>query len=549
MFKRVASLVVITALLASPAAALPAESVEIDGVSATRIVIAPAQSALALTIKAGLKKALEKAGTSARAADDARQLYYLYGARGFEPLWLTEKADGGIAFSKNAAAIVDVFKDAEKTGLRPSDYLTDDISLDVAITDPEALAHLETAFSAAALRYAQDTFSGRIKPSSVSGYITIAPRPLNETATLKALATTTDPKQYLLNLEPKHREFVALKAALAKFDTDTTDKIVTIPDGNILRPGGRDTRVALLRERLDLPAIAADADADSYDEDVVAAIEAFQGSLGLVVDGIVGPATVAALNGGVATTREDIVANMERWRWMPEDLGEFMVHVNIPEFRLNIMNDGHVAYTTRVVTGKKSNQTPVFSDEIEHIVVNPYWNVPSSILVKEIGPKLAPDPDYVARNNMELLYGGKVVDAAAVDWSNTSVSKFRIRQRPGSGNALGSVKFLFPNQHDVYLHDTPSKSLFARSFRAYSHGCVRVDNPWEFAVALLQEEPTIQIASLESQRGGTERWNNLKKHIPVHITYFTLRVDEDGTVRSYGDVYGHNARLIELLNK
>jgi murein L,D-transpeptidase YcbB/YkuD len=235
-------------------------------------------------------------------------------------------------------------------------------------------------------------------------------------------------------------------------------------------------------------------------------------------------------------------------------MGDFHVLVNIPEFRLYVEQGSEatgfeVAYTTRVVTGKPTNQTPIFSDEIEHIVVNPYWNVPSSIATKEIAPHLAANPSYLASQNMELLYGGKIISASAVDWSLTSINNFRIRQRPGAGNALGEVKFLFPNSHDVYLHDTPSKSLFARAYRAYSHGCVRVQNPWDFAQALLAHEPKLTVASLESEIGGGERWNNLSAKVPVHLAYFTLRVDPDGTIRSYADVYGHNKRLISLLNQ
>lgn len=535
------------ALIASPAFSVTPEIVNINGVTATRISVAPPQSPLASTIKSGLKASYRNSKPSSRAFKDAEQLYFFYGARGFEPLWLSQDVSGKIAFSKNAQKIIDVFKTAHLTGLKPSDYLTDDIDLDIIGNNPEKLARLETAFSAAAMRYAQDTFSGRIKPSAVSRNFDVKSRPLNEAKTLMDLASTQDPQEYLLNLEPKHREFVALKAALAKFEAGEVDDTVVVPDGGILRPGKYDKRAAILRERLDLP--PAIDNATYYDDTLVAAVEAFQSSLGLIVDGVVGPATVAALNGGSATSRADIVANMERWRWMPEELGEFMVHVNIPEFRLSIMDHGTPSYTTRVVTGKKANQTPIFSDEMEHIVVNPYWNVPSSILVNEIGPKLSPDPEYISRNNMELLSGGKVIDASAIDWSTNSVSNFRIRQRPGRGNALGSVKFLFPNKHAVYLHDTPSKSLFSRSFRAYSHGCVRVHNPWEFAEALLKRETTVKIASLEGQRGKNEKWNNLNSHIPVHITYFTLRVDETGMIRSYGDVYGHNAKLIALMEE
>jgi murein L,D-transpeptidase YcbB/YkuD len=204
-------------------------------------------------------------------------------------------------------------------------------------------------------------------------------------------------------------------------------------------------------------------------------------------------------------------------------------------------------HTTRVVVGTPKHQTPVFNNAIKHVVVNPYWNVPASIAANEIRPNLVANPGYLDSQNMEMLYGGKLVNASAIDWTQTNIQQFHIRQRPGAGNALGRIKFLFPNQHDVYLHDTPSKSLFSRTFRAYSHGCVRVENPMEFAAALLQLEPELTAARLEASFGPKEQWFNLKHHIPVHISYFTLRVSEDGTIRSYGDVYGANKKLIELL--
>jgi murein L,D-transpeptidase YcbB/YkuD len=184
---------------------------------------------------------------------------------------------------------------------------------------------------------------------------------------------------------------------------------------------------------------------------------------------------------------------------------------------------------------------------IRHVVTNPYWNVPASIKANEIKPNLLANPGYLDGQNMEMLYGGKVVNAAAIDWTQTNIQQFHIRQRPGARNALGQVKFLFPNQHDIYLHDTPSKSLFSRTFRAYSHGCVRVENPMEFAGALLALEPNLTRDTLEASFGPKERWFNLENHIPVHLSYFTLRVDEDGTIRSYGDVYGANKKVIELL--
>jgi murein L,D-transpeptidase YcbB/YkuD len=547
----------LAALMAlAPGVVAAQEVVTVAGVEATRVVIAPPRSELARIIKSGLSAAYFAADKGSRAYDQAQKLYYFYGARHFEPLWLSTDDAGKVVFSTKAETILDVFRTAEREGFRPTDYLTPDLDVAAAGTDPAKLAALETAFSAAVTRYAQDAYGGRVAPTDVISTWTIAPKRLNDAEFLVKLAASDTPDAVLRDLSPKHREFLGLKAALAKFyDGSVIDAAVTIPEGKLLKPGMQDERVTLLRQRLNVPepeipeTAGAEAAADlNYDAPLVTAVEAFQDSLGLTADGVIGPATVAALNGGSATTKEDIIANMERWRWEPEVFGDFQVTVNIPEFRLWIMDKDKVHYTTRVVVGTPKHQTPVFNDEIEHIVVNPYWNVPASIAQNEIRPNLLANPGYLASQNMEMLYGGKVVNASTIDWSQANIRSFHIRQRPGERNALGRVKFLFPNQHDVYLHDTPSKSLFARSYRAYSHGCVRVENPMDFADALLAVEPDLSGAALEAMFGDTERWVNLKNHIPVHISYFTLRVDEDGRIRSYGDVYGANQRLIELLN-
>lgn len=529
--------------LFSPALAVTPETIEINGHEATRIIIAPPETALARIIKTGLRQNLEEADQSS--VEDALKLYYFYGSRHFRPLWLDERPDGVITWSLNAEKLMEEFYKADYSGLNPDDYLNPEFQIPPSAADPTQLAELETRFSDAALKYAGHLHSGRIDPRRVSSSITERPPAFDAADTLKALATAGDPMSVLAGLEPEHREYLALKTLLADYISGKVAEVEAIPDGGMLRPGMQDDRLPLLRKRLKLP--EPETDPLTYDDATVAAVEAFQESQDLLVDGIVGPATVAALNGGEATSQGDIVANMERWRWMPEDMGSYHVEVNIPEFRLAIMDGGEVSYTTRVVTGTPKNQTPIFSDEIEMIVVNPYWNVPSSIAVNEIGPKLVSNPGYIDNNNMELLYGGQIVDAAAVDWSSTSVSSFSIRQRPGVSNALGSIKFLFPNRHNVYLHDTPSKSLFARSYRAFSHGCVRVQNPWDFADALLTYEPKVTLAGLEAELGGREQWNTLGQHIPVHLVYFTLRVDQDGTVRSYGDVYGINSKVKQLL--
>jgi len=524
--------------------AIAQESVTINGVAAQRVIIAPPQTDLARSIKAALAADYDAAHPDSAAYDAAQKLYYFYGARGFAPLWLTLSTDGKAAFSANAQKIIAVFKQSYLEGLRPADYLTSELSLDANSSGPAQLAGLETAFSAAAVRYAKNAFSGRINPSSVSHSITQKPPELDGAKFLLQLASSNEPDKLLLSLSPKTREFLALKTALARALKDNKADPIVIAGGKILKAGMSDKRVAVLRRRLDLPA---NGQSDVYDGKLVEAVKAFQLDMGLKVDGVVGPATIAALNAKNAISKQDIIANMERWRWLPRDLGKFYVFVNIPEFSLTVVRDNETTFQTRVVVGKRQFQTPIFSDEIEYVVVNPYWNVPSSIARNEIGPAIVSDPGYLAANNMELLSDGQVINAARIDWSSTSIDKFRIRQRPGRNNALGTIKFLFPNEHSVYLHDTPSKYLFSRSRRAYSHGCVRVQDPMAFAQALLINEPKLSRASLENQFGASERWNSLKTHVPVHLAYFTLRVNADGDIRAYGDVYGINAKLKQML--
>jgi murein L,D-transpeptidase YcbB/YkuD len=538
-------LVSLVALLAVTVPVSPAIAQQGSDIKASRVVIAPPRTDLARTIKEGLSAAYYGARPDTAAHAEAQRLYFLYGERHFEPIWLSEDAKGKVTFSPAAAKIITLFENAEAEGLDPADYLTGSISRDKLSGDGIALATLETAFSSATMRYAQHLHNGRIDPLAISPLLDVKPKTIDEAALLESLAKSDDPATILFALEPQHPEFQALKAALANFERSSATRPTPIGDGPVLRPGNSDTRLPAIRDRLKLSASTS----ELYDQLTVDAVEAFQEGQGLEVDGIIGPATVAALNGGVATRREDIIANMERWRWMPSDLGDFRVFVNIPEFRLWIERDGQPEYTTRVVVGTTRNQTPVFSDNIRHVVVNPYWNVPSSIIRGEIAPAVLANPGYTDSHNMDLLYNGTPVSPWQVDWSQVSTSNFpfRVRQRPGAGNALGQIKFLFPNKHDVYLHDTPSKSLFSRSYRAFSHGCVRVEDPMAFADALMANEPSISRASLEAMFGPSERWVNPETQIPVHLAYFTLRVDGDGTIRSYGDVYGHNEKLIAAM--
>jgi murein L,D-transpeptidase YcbB/YkuD len=401
MNKLVVGVVALFAILAQPVMAQQA----VASLETSRIVIAPPQNDLARIIKDGLSTAYSgtRAGTAPH--DDAQRLYFLYGARHFEPIWLNEDAAGKVGFSPAADKIIALFRDAAIEGLRPGDYLTPAIELNAIPSDAMAMAGLETAFSAAVMRYANHLHNGRIRPQSVSENFDIKAKPIDEAALLARLAASDDPAAILGELEPRHPEFLALKAALANFEDTNAARPIPIGPGPVLRPGNSDARLPAIRARLKLAASTSTA----YDQATVTAIEDFQKGLGLEVDGIIGPATIAALNGGAATRREDIIANMERWRWMPSELGDFNVLVNIPEFRLAITRGGQEEFTTRVVVGTTKNQTPIFSDNIRHLVVNPYWNVPSSIVRGEIAPAAMRNPGYIDSQNMDLLYNGSAV--------------------------------------------------------------------------------------------------------------------------------------------
>jgi len=243
---------------------------------------------------------------------------------------------------------------------------------------------------------------------------------------------------------------------------------------------------------------------------------------------------------------ERILANMEQWRWMPDDLGAFHIWVNIPEQLLRVVRDGRVIRTERIVVGKPDAQTPIFSNEMKHLIFHPFWFVPDSIKINEILPGLRRGRRVLARQNLRLQLNGKDVDPSRYNWSRTDIRRFHVYQPPGRRNALGIVKFMFPNKHAVYMHDTPSKSLFKASARAFSHGCMRVQHPVEFAELILAEDQGMspeQVRALAASDAPENNQINLSRHIPVHMVYFTMRVEDSGKVSTFKDIYGHEERI------
>ncbi len=473
-----------------------------------------------------LRDALTERGAEKRFAlkSERTAVDAFYKARGYVPVWI----ENGAPTARMKAAIARLHA-ADADGLDPKDYPTPDLK---DATTPEALADAELKLTQSLLTFARQAEGGQVAPSRISTNIEFSPPAPDPARVLKTLAETQDVAKTLDGYNPPHAGFRALKAKLAELRgrSGNEPEVVRIPAGRALSPGGKDERVSALRERLGVPA----SEDSTYDDALVEAVKAFQKSKGLRPDGIVGGNTVAALNGRSASHQADvIVSNMERWRWLPRDLGKSYVMVNIPDFTLKLMHNGTAMYKTKIVVGKPGTPSPSFSAKIETIQVNPTWHVPQSIIYNEYLPALQQDPSVLARM-------GLVMERAR----DGSIS---IRQPPGERNALGRIKFNFPNRYQVYLHDTPDKSLFGHARRAYSHGCMRVQNPTQFGEALLAigGQPSEQFSAqkLQGMFGSSERWLKMRASIPVHLVYFNAYVDEAGHLVVRDDIYGYDKRV------
>jgi murein L,D-transpeptidase YcbB/YkuD len=482
-----------------------------------------------------------------------------------KPLWVD--ANG---LTDRGKAVIAEIKDADEYGLRSADYPLP--KTDSSSASPDWLADAEIAVSYAVLDYANDARGGRIRPQRLSENLDPSlalPDPLE---VIESIAIRSDPAAYLRSFQPDQPQFEALRQKLIALRGGKTVIVAAkkpadfIPDGPVLKLGVVNAQVALVRKRLGVPAQPG-ADENTYDMGVALAVQRFQEANGTYGDGAVGLGTRRLLNGEASAQPHEgassakiraILINMERWRWLPHDLGPYYVNVNIPEFMLRVVEDGKPVHTTRVVVGKPDKETPVLSNEMQEIVFGPFWNVPTSIKIEEIRPYIREEASWFGgggfntavfqRHNLRIKYAGQEVDPAVVDWNRVDIRSFDIYQPPGPDNVLGKVKFVFPNKHDVYMHDTPQKFLFAQPVRAESHGCMRVENPDQLAAVLLKHDQGWSEARTESAMDDAyDSHVALHQKIPVYITYFTLKVNEDGSLTSYGDIYGHDARMAAAL--
>ncbi|MCK5647482.1 MAG: L,D-transpeptidase family protein [Gammaproteobacteria bacterium] len=330
-----------------------------------------------------------------------------------------------------------------------------------------------------------------------------------------------------------------------------------IPSGVVLKPGMQDSRVPLIQARLqvsgDLKKNIIEAADHNYSERIEAGVKAFQYRHNLEVDGVIGKGTLEQMNVSVESRIEQIRANLERIRWVKRNLGDEFVLVNIAGFKVYYFQDNKLIWQSRAQVGTDYRKTPVFRDDINYLVFNPTWTVPPTILSKDILPKLKKDSGYLQKKNMNVINSkGKIIDASKINWSTMTAKKFpyMIRQEPGPSNALGRVKIMFPNKHLVYLHDTPSKSKFKRTERAFSSGCIRVENPFELAELLLKDsDKWNQQSFAEMLATGKLKNVNLPEKVPVLLLYFTTQIDENGKMIFYKDIYNRDEKIIKGLKE
>jgi murein L,D-transpeptidase YcbB/YkuD len=480
-----------------------------------------------------------------------------YAAREYSPAWIEDAKP-----QPQIEALVKALKAAQDEGLDPELYNVGVIDarreeasrgfLSAKGFDPKEAGVFDVWFTYLYLKYASDLADGLSDLAHADSSWQIKPEKFDPRGRLEQALAEDRVAESLLELTPDNPHYRALRRARAEHramaDGGGWPKV---PAARV-KPGARHAAVPAIAARLrasgDYKGSVPEAGAPApYTPELVEAVKRFQRRHGLADDGVVGPGVVAAMNVPLATRIKQIELNLERWRWLPRDLGDRYILVNIPEYHLEVWEGERVPLSMRVVVGKEETPTPIFNDEMSYLVFSPYWNVPPSIAEGETLPAVLSDPGFLARTNMEVLdTDGTVIDPTAMDLSDPA--RYRFRQKPGSDNSLGLVKFMFPNQFDVYLHDTPADSLFARASRSFSHGCVRVEDPVALAEYVLRDQPAWDRERIaEAMNAHEEKTVKLRSKLPVYLGYWTARISGDGLVQFRPDVYGIDRQQTRLL--
>lgn len=483
-------------------------------------------------------------------------LVEIYGRRDYLPIWNDQR---------QIHELIAVIRATEDDGLDPSDYHLEQIEyaynelLAGRLTEATEWATQDLILTDSLIRLGYHQLFGKVNPYTLDPNWNFR-REMNDVDPATAIQDAIDSPslaEHLKTLFPRGWVYEEFKTGLARYrEISASGGWPIIPDGPTLRPGATDDRLPILARRLaitgDLENRDSFDDLTVYDEFLLEGVKSFQARHGIDVDGIIGPASLRMLNVPAEMRVKTLEINLERARWVLDDIEDDFILVNIAGFEAYIVQDKEVVWQTKVQVGSQFHQSPVFRDEMKYLVLNPTWTVPYSIATKEMLPQIKSDPDYFAKRDFDLKdRNGKFIDPNSVDWSQVSARNFGywLVQRPGPGNALGRVKFMFPNDHAVYLHDTPSKYLFSRAERAFSHGCIRVENPFDFAEQLLGKDGWTQEKFQEILDGGKTQTVMLSKPLPVLLLYWTAVARRDGTVVFYNDVYERDNAISDALDE
>ncbi|MCC5871971.1 MAG: L,D-transpeptidase family protein [Gammaproteobacteria bacterium] len=535
-----------------------------------KLLLVVALLGAAQLLEAGERDALrERLGAAERLVVGGSELYAagtlgpFYAGRDYEPLWFRHGAP-----TRMLLTLPDAIRAAAAEGLVPDHYHLRALERGLALwrrgdRSRQARAELELLASDAFLTLAGHYAHGKVDPAEINRSWTLRRPDVALESLLEALArgAYADPGEALAKQLPDHVDYARLRERLALYRRLERDwRFAPLADGEPLRQGSHDGRVAALAARLeqlgDLEAHRVDR--AHFDPALDLAVRRFQQRHGLAADGVVGPLTLAALNLAIEERIDRVRVNLERWRWLPDDLGAEHILVNIAGFYMVLVSDDVEVMRQRVVVGLPYRRTPVFSDRMTYLVLNPSWEVPPGIARREHLPKIRRDPGYLERMGFTLLENWgeneRVIDPERVDWAAHANGRmpYRLRQRPGPDNAMGQVKFMFPNRHNVYLHDTPSRGLFARNARAASAGCIRLEKPLALAEWVLggPRRDTAMTGDEIAQilEGGEETRVNLPRPVRIHLMYWTAWVERDGRTHYRDDIYERDGPLLEALD-
>jgi murein L,D-transpeptidase YcbB/YkuD len=487
-----------------------------------------------------------------------------YRDRQYAPVWFDEQR-----LTEQARELVGILRQARSEGLNPEDYHVSAISALIDLQrifnayeelwNASALARLDILLTNAFLRYAGHLTLGRVDPAAVYPREWRAvQRQADVVQVLRFSLEQGRVAEALADMAPAYSDYFQLRDCLARYRRLAEQGgWPQIPPGPKVAPGGEDWRIPCLRRHLaqvgDL-AREPDSDPQIFDGETAAALMRFQERNGLKADGVLGPETIAALNVTVEERIRQIEINLERWRWLPKALGDRYLLVNIAGFNLTVVEKGEPVLTMAVVVGTPFRRTPVFSADLSYLIFSPYWNVPVTILREDKLPLIKADPGYVAAHHYEIIswqdFPNRLLGPESIDWSRITARNFPglLRQKPGPWNPLGRVKFMFPNDFSVYLHDTPDRHLFAREQRSFSSGCIRIERPFDLARYLLKGQKAWDAESIrQAMSSNRTRRVDLQRRIPVHILYQTAWVDDQGRLQLRPDLYGRDAALYAAL--